>query len=72
MCEPRTQSTAANEVDGLMASLEVPQRPWGGEAKALAAVRLRRAYADLTSRSIPAVGAIGLFQTSSARRERRQ
>jgi hypothetical protein len=35
MCESRTQSTAANEVDGPMTSLEVPQRPWGGEAKRL-------------------------------------
>jgi hypothetical protein len=35
MCEARTQSTAANEVDGLMTSLEVQQRLWGGEAKHL-------------------------------------
>ena len=72
MCEPRTQSTAANEVDGPMTSLEVPQRLWGGEAKRLGgdpiAQTLRRSHQPKHS----AVGTIGLFQTSSARRERRQ
>src|SRR6516165_11152411 len=38
MRESRPQSTAANELDGRQ------QRRWGGEAKRLAAVRLRRAY----------------------------
>src|SRR5262249_15536601 len=66
--EPRDVRSAdsihrANEVDGPMTSLGVSQ--------ALAVIRLRRAYADLTSRSIPAVGTIGLFQAGSARRERR-
>jgi hypothetical protein len=44
MGESRTQSTVANEVDGPMISLELRQRPRGGEDKRLGGGPIAQGY----------------------------